>query len=179
MNLANKITLIRIVLIPLFIVLLLNDLYFLSANVFVIASLTDALDGYIARKYNMITNMGKLMDPLADKLLVTSALICLVEKGDIASWLVIIIISREFLVSLLRSIAASEGTVIAASKWGKMKTIFQMVAIISILYKNYPFELINFPFSTIAIYIATVLTLISGVDYILKNKHVFKEGEQK
>lgn len=175
MNLPNKLTLLRILLIPVFVVVLLLGYYYIAAVIFIVASLTDALDGYIARKYHLITNFGKLMDPLADKLLVTSALICLVELGDIPSWMVIIILSREFTISILRAVAASAGKVIAASKWGKFKTIFQMVAIISILFKNYPFELWQIPFDQVTLWIAVILTIVSGVDYIIKNKEFFIE----
>ena len=175
MNLANKLTLLRIIMIPVFVVVLLSGYYYGAAAVFVIASLTDMLDGYIARKYNMITDFGKLMDPLADKLLVTAALVALVELGDIQSWMVIVILSREFTVSILRAVAASSGKVIAASKWGKAKTIVQMIAIIAILFKNQPFEILNIPFAQGALYLAVALTIISGVDYIYKNKEFFSE----
>lgn len=174
MNLPNKLTLIRIFLIPVFVVLLLYRNYNYAAAVFVVASATDALDGYIARKYNLITNFGKLMDPLADKLLVTSALVCLVELGDIPAWMVIIILSREFTISILRAVASSAGKVIAASKWGKAKTITQMIAIISILFRNYPFEFIHFPFDRIVLWLAVLMTIISGLDYVIKNKELFK-----
>ena len=173
MNLPNKLTLLRMALIPFFIVFLLMENYYTAAFLFIVASLTDFFDGYIARRYHLITSFGKLMDPLADKLLVMSALICLVELGDIPSWMVIIIISREFIISILRAVAASEGIVIAASKWGKYKTVSQMTAIISILLRNYPFEIWRFPFSLIALWTAVALTIISGVDYILKNKQLF------
>lgn len=175
MNLPNKLTLFRIILIPIFVVLLLKTYYYYAAAVFIIASLTDFLDGYLARKYHLVTNFGKLMDPLADKLLVTSALVCLVELGDIPSWMVIIILSREFTISILRAVAASDGKVIAASKWGKSKTIFQMIAVISILIKNYPFERLHIPFSDVVLWIAVILTVVSGIDYIIKNKEFFQE----
>lgn len=175
MNLANKITIIRICLIPIFMIFLLSDIpngITISAFIFIIASLTDSLDGYIARSRNQVTKLGKFMDPLADKLLVTAALVSLVQLNRIDAWIVIIIISREIIVSVFRAIAAAEGIVIAASPWGKFKTIFQLIAIVSILFNNYPFSLLNFPFSDIAIWIATILTIISGVDYILRNKKV-------
>ncbi len=173
MNLPNKLTLARMALIPFFIIFLLMQHYYIAASIFIAASLTDFLDGYIARKYHLVTSFGKLMDPLADKLLVMSALVCLVELGDVPSWMVIIIISREFIISILRAVAASEGIVIAASKWGKYKTISQMAAIISILFRNYPFESWGVPFSLIALWVAVILTIISGVDYIVKNKQLF------
>ena len=123
---------------------------------------------------NLITNFGKFMDPLADKLLVTSALIAFVELGRLSSWVVLIIISREFIVSIFRAIAASNGIVIAASWWGKSKTISQMIMIIIMLLNNYPFSLMSIPMDTIFIIVATALTIISGADYIIKNKQVLK-----
>ncbi len=177
MNLANKITIARIFLIPLFLFFLLSNTpngITISAFIFIIASLTDSLDGYIARSRNQVTKLGKFMDPLADKLLVASALIALVELGKIPAWIVIIIISREFIISVFRAIAAAEGIVIAASPWGKFKTISQLVAIISILFNNYPFAKFGIPFTNFAIWIALILTIISGVDYIIKNKAVLK-----
>ncbi|MFZ7119760.1 MAG: CDP-diacylglycerol--glycerol-3-phosphate 3-phosphatidyltransferase [Eubacteriaceae bacterium] len=176
MNLPNKLTMLRILMIPIFIFFILSDIkngQNIAAIVFVLASATDWLDGYIARKYNLITVFGKFMDPLADKLLVSSALICLVELGYVSSWIVIIIIAREFAVTGLRVLAASENIVIAASWWGKIKTVTQMIAIISMLFNNYPFSLINLPFSTIFIYLAALFTVISGVEYFIINKQVF------
>ena len=175
MNIANKLTLLRIVMIPFFIFLLLEGYSFWALIVFSTAAFTDYLDGYLARKYKLITNFGKFMDPLADKLLVTSALVCFVQLGQLNSWVVIIILSREFIVSIFRAIAAAEGIVIAASLWGKAKTISQMFMVIVLLLGNYPFELINFPMDQILIVLATVLTIISGVDYIVKNKQVLND----
>ncbi len=175
MNIANKLTLLRIVMIPFFIFLLLEGYSFWALIVFSAAAFTDYLDGYLARKYKLITNFGKFMDPLADKLLVTSALVCFVQLGLLNSWVVIIILSREFIVSIFRAIAAAEGIVIAASIWGKAKTISQMFMVIVLLLGNYPFELINFPMDQILIVLATVLTIISGVDYIVKNKQVLND----
>ena len=174
MNIANKLTILRIIMIPLFIYLLLEGYSVLALITFSIASFTDFLDGYLARKYNLITNFGKFMDPLADKLLVTSALVCFVQLGMLNAWVVIIILSREFIVSIFRAIAAADGLVIAASWWGKSKTISQMIMVIVLLLNNYPFELIHLPVDTILIYIATILTIVSGYDYIVKNKQVFK-----
>ena len=174
MNIANKLTILRIIMIPLFIYLLLEGYSVLALITFSIASFTDFLDGYLARKYNLITNFGKFMDPLADKLLVTSALVCFVQLGMLNAWVVIIILSREFIVSIFRAIAAVDGLVIAASWWGKSKTISQMIMVIVLLLNNYPFELIHLPVDTILIYIATILTIVSGYDYIVKNKQVFK-----
>ncbi|WP_027398530.1 CDP-diacylglycerol--glycerol-3-phosphate 3-phosphatidyltransferase [Anaerovorax odorimutans] len=173
MNLPNKLTLLRIILIPIFIVLLMMGYYYISAVIFIVASATDALDGHIARKYNLITNFGKLMDPLADKLLVVSALVCLVQLGDVPGWMVIIILAREFTITALRSVAASEGIVIAAGKSGKLKTVFQMVAITALLLKNWPFVYINIPFATIMLWAALIMTIYSGIEYMIKNKSVF------
>ncbi|KXZ39826.1 CDP-diacylglycerol--glycerol-3-phosphate 3-phosphatidyltransferase [Alkalithermobacter thermoalcaliphilus JW-YL-7 = DSM 7308] len=170
MNLANKLTLLRIGLVPVFIVTVLTDIDYsltIAACVFIVASITDFLDGYIARKYNMISNFGKFMDPLADKILVASALISMVELGLVPSWMVILIISREFAVSILRAIASSSGIVIAASKWGKYKTISQIIAIIMVL--------LQLPFYNIFLWVSLVLTIYSGYDYIYVNKDLFKE----
>ncbi len=175
MNIANKLTLLRIILIPIFIYLLLEGYTIAAFIMFSLASFTDFLDGYLARKYNLVTNFGKFMDPLADKLLVTSALVCFVQLGLLNSWVVIIILSREFIVSIFRAIAAAEGIVIAASWWGKAKTISQMFMVIVLLLNNYPFEWLHIPMDQILIYLATILTVISGYDYIVKNKQVLKD----
>lgn len=139
MNLPNKLTILRVILIPFFVAALLWDggqnqtLRYVSAAIFIVASLTDMLDGKIARKYNLVTNFGKFMDPLADKLLVCSALICLIELGQLPSWMVIMIISREFIISGFRLVASDNGVVIAASYWGKFKTTFQMIAVVLLI----------------------------------------------
>ena len=178
MNLPNKLTIFRVILIPFFVVFLLldpsNQTYrYIADAIFIIASLTDMLDGKIARKYNLVTNFGKFMDPLADKLLVSAAMICLIATGQLADWIVIVIISREFIISGFRLIASDNGIVIAASYWGKFKTVFQMLMII-VLIAN-----IQMPFftvlGTILIYVALVLTIVSLIDYIIKNKDVLKE----
>ena len=178
MNLPNKLTIFRVILIPFFVVFLLldpsNQTYrYIADAIFIIASLTDMLDGKIARKYNLVTNFGKFMDPLADKLLVSAAMICLIATGQLAAWIVIVIISREFIISGFRLIASDNGIVIAASYWGKFKTVFQMLLII-VLISN-----IQMPFftvlGTILIYVALVLTIVSLIDYIVKNKDVLKE----
>ncbi|HEY5557113.1 CDP-diacylglycerol--glycerol-3-phosphate 3-phosphatidyltransferase [Acetobacterium sp.] len=177
MNLPNKITVLRMLMIPFFIAALLIDFPFhqpIAAALFIIAALTDSLDGYLARSRNLVTDFGKFMDPLADKLLVCSALICFVELGSVPAWIVIIIIAREFAITGLRTLAASDGIVISASKWGKAKTMSQMIAIVIILFNNWPFALINFPADMIMIYIALVLTIFSGVDYFIINKKVFR-----
>lgn len=200
MNLPNKLTLSRIFLVPVFMLMIipiplwvvnssmlssirpqmlyLNDYIlnygnYIAALVFIIASITDGLDGYIARKTKQITNFGKFLDPIADKLLVTAALIALVERGDLSSWAATIIIAREFIVTGLRLVSASEGVVIAASNWGKIKTITQMAAIIAALFKNYPVRFfVDFPLDRFLMFIAVVATIYSGFDYIIKNKSI-------
>ena len=178
MNLPNKLTIFRVILIPFFVLFLLlepdNQTFRLIADlIFIVASLTDLLDGKIARKYHLVTNFGKFMDPLADKLLVCAAMVCLVATGQLAAWIVIIIISREFIISGFRLIASDNGIVIAASMWGKFKTVFQMLMII-VLIANIPlaaFDMIG----TVLTYVALVLTVVSLVDYIAKNKDILKE----
>lgn len=181
MNLANKITVIRVLMIPIFMIILFSDYKnsnYIAALIFAIAALTDSLDGYIARSRNLVTTFGKFVDPLADKLLVSTALISLVQLGKIPAWIVIIIIAREFTITGFRTIAASEGLTIAASPLGKIKTISQLIAIIVLLLNNYPFRLFGFPFDIIMVYIALFFTVLSGIDYILKNKHVLKTGNK-
>jgi len=175
MNLPNKLTLLRIILVPLFVVLFYKELYLYALIVFVVASITDTLDGNIARKYHMITNFGKLMDPLADKILVYAAITLFVERGWCPAYILIVILAREFLVAGVRLIAASNGNVIAADIYGKLKTIFQMVWVISLLVnKSFGF-LINFSYwvSVISMYLALAFTIISGFNYCIKNKNVF------
>ena len=182
MNLPNKLTILRTLMIPVFLFFLLTDCAgdyskWIAVVVFILASLTDFLDGHIARKYNLVTNFGKFMDPLADKLLVCSALIALVDLNRIAAWIVIIIIAREFIISGFRLVASDNGVDIAASYWGKFKTAFQMITIIMlVLNLNVPFiNIIN----TVLIYISLGLTVISLIDYIAKNYKVFLEGSGK
>lgn len=176
MNLPNKLTLFRVVLIPFFVALLLTQSYnssfkWIALAIFIIASLTDLLDGKIARKYNLVTNFGKFMDPLADKLLVCSAMICLIELKEIPSWVVIIIIAREFIISGFRLVASDNGVVIAASYWGKFKTTFQMVMVI-LMIANIP----QLSILTAAVmWIALILTVVSLLDYLIKNKDVMKD----
>ena len=175
MNLANKLTILRIFMVPVFMVFLLHQITYgnyIAAGIFILAAITDSLDGYIARSRNQITNFGKFMDPLADKLLVSAALISLASMGEISAWVVVIIIAREFTISVLRAVAAAEGLVIAASVWGKLKTITQIVAIALILLDNFPFRMINIPMDTIVLWLAVVFTVISGVDYIRVNKKI-------
>ncbi len=177
MNIANKLTILRIILIPIFMIFLVFDIeygQFIAAAIFVVASITDYLDGYLARTMNLVTKFGKFIDPLADKLLVSTAFITLTEMGKIPSWIAVLIIAREFVITGLRVLAASEGITIAASWWGKLKTISQMIAITLLLIDNFPFYLINFPLDQITLALAVIFTLISGFDYIYKNKNVFK-----
>ena len=178
MNLPNKLTIFRVILIPFFVFFLLAPYFpgygkYIATAIFIVASLTDLADGKIARKYNLVTNFGKFMDPLADKLLVCSALICLVEINKLAAWIVIIIIAREFIISGFRLVASDNGVVIAASYWGKFKTTFQMLMIIALI--------LDFEFSywgileTVLVWVALILTVVSLIDYIVKNKDVLKE----
>ena len=175
MNLPNKLTMFRVILIPFFIVFLLVPITpvdkWIALGIFIVASLTDFLDGYIARKYHLVTNFGKFMDPLADKLLVCSALICLIELDRIPSWMVIIIIAREFVISGFRLIASDNGVVIAASYWGKFKTTFQMIAVCLMIADIAMLSLVT----SIVTWIAVILTVVSLVDYLIKNKDVMKD----
>ncbi|GEN57808.1 CDP-diacylglycerol--glycerol-3-phosphate 3-phosphatidyltransferase [Halolactibacillus alkaliphilus] len=194
MNIPNRITISRILLIPVFILLLTLPLdwgsvsigsnsipmvHLVSALIFIIASGTDWVDGYYARKYNLVTNLGKFLDPMADKLLVSAAFVLLVELGMAPAWLVIIILSREFAVTGLRLVAAGEGIVLAAGQMGKWKTTFQLVSISFLLLHDFPFSYLDLGFSvgTILLYIALILTVISGLDYFIKNWHVMKESK--
>ena len=178
MNLPNKLTILRVIMIPFFVFFMLAPFFegygnYIAVVIFIVASFTDFLDGYLARRDNLVTNFGKFMDPLADKLLVCSALICLVETGQLASWIVIIIISREFIISGFRLIASDNGVVIAASYWGKFKTVFQMIMVIMLIINlQHPiYQLV----ATIVTYIALILTVVSLADYVIKNKEVLKD----
>lgn len=182
MNLPNKLTIFRVILIIPFVIVLLGGEagWFgesgpvpdcIALAIFIIASLTDMADGKIARKYNLVTNFGKFMDPLADKLLVCSAMICLIELGKIPSWIVIIIIGREFIISGFRLIASDNGVVIAASYWGKFKTTFQMIMVILMIADIEQLWIVT----QIVMWIALALTVISLVDYLIKNKDVMKD----
>jgi CDP-diacylglycerol--glycerol-3-phosphate 3-phosphatidyltransferase len=179
MNISNKLTIMRVCFIPFFVIFLLVNIFgtadkYIAVAIFIIASMTDWLDGYLARKNHWVTDFGKFMDPLADKLLVCSGLICFVELGLLPAWIVIIIISREFIISGFRLIAASNGVVIAASYWGKYKTVSQMIMSI-LLILNLDLPVFNV-LEQIFIYLALILTVVSLVDYLVKNKGVFKEG---
>lgn len=175
MNLPNKLTIFRGILIVPFVIVLLTNIggdagKWIALSIFIVASMTDWLDGYIARKYNLVTNFGKFMDPLADKLLVSAAMICLVEIGKLPAWIVVVIISREFIISGFRLVASDNGVVIAASYWGKFKTVFQMLMICLLIADIEAIQLVNL----IVMWIAVILTLISLVDYLVKNKDVMK-----
>ena len=178
MNLANKLTMLRILMIPVFIAVLVyskdRDIVYryIALGIFVMASATDALDGYVARKYNMITDFGKLMDPLADKILVSSALIILIELGNISSWIVSIVIAREFIISGIRLIATEKNIIIAASPLGKLKTVSQMLSVILMLLS---IEAISF-ITDISIWLMCILSVVSLLDYIIKNKKVLSLG---
>ena len=189
MNLPNKLTVFRMILIVPFVILLLGghagwgwfdaafggiEAYtdYIALVIFVIASLTDMLDGKIARKYNLVTNFGKFMDPLADKLLVCSAMICLIDMDRIPAWIVIVIISREFIVSGFRLVASDNHVVIAASYWGKFKTTFQMIMVILMIANIQALNILT----QIVMWIALALTIISLIDYIVKNKNVLFDG---
>ena len=178
MNLPNKLTTLRVIMIPFFVFFLLwqngenRTFRMIALALFIIASLTDLLDGKIARKYNLVTNFGKFMDPLADKLLVCSALICLIELNALPAWMVIVIISREFIISGFRLIASDNGVVIAASYWGKFKTTFQMVSVVLLILDIQALAIVT----TICVWIALLLTIVSLVDYIYKNHKILTEG---
>src|SRR3954468_3999340 len=194
MNIPNRITVSRILLIPLFLIIMLvpfdwGNMHLLGADlpvtdfvgalIFILASATDWVDGHYARKYNLVTNMGKFLDPLADKLLVSAALIVLVEMNDVyaPSWIVIIIISREFAVTGLRLVLAGEGEVVAANMLGKIKTWAQIVAISALLLHNIFFEMFSFPFDKLALWVALFFTVWSGLDYFVKNKEPFLKSK--
>jgi len=175
-NMANKITIIRILLIPVLIVFLTIDIPYhmeIALFVFVIASLTDKLDGYIARKYNLITDLGKFLDPLADKLLVSAALLMFIQLGKIDAWIVFIVLAREFAVTGLRAVAANKNIVIAASQLGKIKTTIQIITIIIILLNNFPFNLVGLHMDSVMVYLTLIITIVSGIDYFLKNLNIF------
>ena len=178
MNLPNKLTILRVILIPFFVVFMLFDITgaadkWIALVIFCVASLTDMLDGKIARKYNLVTNFGKFMDPLADKLLVCTALICLIELDRLEAWIVIVIIAREFIISGFRLVASDNGIVIAASYWGKFKTVSQMALIIVLIMDlGGVWNVVG----TVLTWVALLLTIVSLIDYIAKNKQVLTQG---
>lgn len=177
MNLPNKLTMLRVIMIPFFIVFLLIPITpydkWIALAIFIIASLTDLLDGKIARKYNLVTNFGKFMDPLADKLLVCAALICLIELDRIPAWMVIVIIAREFIISGFRLVASDNGVVIAASYWGKFKTTFQMAAVCLLIADISAVNVLT----QVVLWTAVILTVVSLIDYLVKNKDVMKDNK--
>ncbi len=189
MNLPNKLTVFRVILIVPFVLLLLGGhsewgwfhiifdgimayTDYIALVIFIVASLTDMLDGKIARKYNLVTNFGKFMDPLADKLLVCSAMICLIDMDRIPAWIVIVIISREFIISGFRLVASDNHVVIAASYWGKFKTTFQMIMVCLMIANIGALNILT----QVIMWIALALTIISLIDYIVKNKNVLFDG---
>lgn len=192
MNIPNQITVSRIIMIPIFVVFMLVDFgwekitllgatlpieHLVAAIIFILASITDFIDGYYARKHNLVTNMGKFLDPLADKLLVSAALILLVELGYAPAWVVIVIISREFAVTGLRLILADEGEVVAAKQLGKIKMWTQIVAISALLLHNIVFEMFSIPFATIMLYVSLFFTVWSGWDYFYANRRVLLDSK--
>lgn len=192
MNVPNKITISRIFLIPIFMIFLLAPLdfgvlvfdeaeiplnQFIALIIFIVASCTDWVDGYYARKYDLVTNFGKFLDPLADKLLVTAAFISLVELELAPAWMVIIILSREFAVTGIRLIAASDGAVLAAGQLGKIKMWIQIIAICALMLRNFPFNYISIPFADISLWAALIITVISGWDYFVKNKDIILKSK--
>ena len=176
MNLPNKLTIARMCMVPLFMIALMMNTpasRIIATVIFALASLTDMLDGQIARKHNMVTNFGKLMDPLADKVLTAAAMICLVELGDLAAWIAVVIIFREYLITGLRSVAANENIVVAANIWGKVKTVCQMIALMLLMLKPQILALCGIDIGLWMMYVAVALTIYSGLDYVLKlNKQI-------
>ena len=173
MNVPNTLTVLRVIMIPFFVLFMLGDITsvdkYIALGIFIAASLTDTLDGYLARKNNQVTNFGKFMDPLADKLLVCSAMICFIELDKLPAWIVIIIIAREFIISGFRLIAAENGIVIAANYWGKFKTVSQMIMIILLLADlGGVFDVL----AQIFVWLSVALTIISLITYIWQNKKV-------
>ncbi|AYC29303.1 CDP-diacylglycerol--glycerol-3-phosphate 3-phosphatidyltransferase [Paenisporosarcina cavernae] len=192
MNIPNRITVSRVVMIPIFVLIMILDLnwgeitllgatmpveHFVGAIIFIVASITDFVDGYYARKYNLVTNMGKFLDPLADKLLVSAALILLVDLEYAPAWVVIAIISREFAVTGLRLLLADEGEVVAAKQLGKIKMWTQIVAISALLLHNIFFEMFSIPFATFMLYVSLFFTLWSGWDYFYANRRVLLDSK--
>lgn len=178
MNLPNKLTVFRICMVPLFMLFIYLQTpgkYLISLIIFAVAAITDALDGRIARKYNLVTDFGKFMDPLADKLLVIAALTCMIKPGLVPAWIVVVIVARELAVSIMRAIAAADGKVIAAGNSGKLKTVTQMLAIVFLLLGAHMDASLILKVGTVLIYIAAILTLYSGYEYFSKNKELFED----
>ncbi|QBP41428.1 CDP-diacylglycerol--glycerol-3-phosphate 3-phosphatidyltransferase [Paenisporosarcina antarctica] len=192
MNIPNQITVSRIIMIPIFVAFMLIDFgwgdltllgatlpveHLIGAIIFIFAAVTDFIDGYYARKHNLVTKMGMFLDPLADKLLVSAALIILVELGFAPAWIVIIIISREFAVTGLRLILANEGEVVAAKQLGKIKMWTQIIAVSALLLHNIVFEMFSIPFATIMLYVTLIFTIWSGWDYFYANRRVLLDSK--
>ena len=182
MNIANQLTILRVCIIPFFVFFMLSEGFgeygrWIAFILFITAAISDFFDGFLARKYNLITNFGKFMDPVADKLLVSSALLCFIHWQQIQTWIVIVLISREFLIGGIRLLAIDQGVVIAASPWGKIKTVVQMVMILFLIL-NYSGYWLNI-FKQILVYLSLLLAIISLVDYLRKNTHVLQEGEKR
>ncbi len=179
MNLPNQLTLARIMAVPFFVVAYMNGLFLAAFVIFVLASVTDMLDGKIARKYNLVTNFGKIMDPLADKILVYSAFCLMVEDHTVPSFILIVILLREFFVSGIRTVAAKDGTVIAAALSGKIKTVLQMIAVLLLLTINIPqLYAISGPLYYVAyvfLWASVVMTIVSGIEYAYSNRNVFSD----
>ena len=176
MNLPNKLTVGRMIAVPFFVGAFMMHYYFVAFVIFILASFTDMLDGKIARARGLVTNFGKIMDPLADKIIVIAAFILLVQSGKIPGWMIIVILAREFIVAGLRTVAAVDGIVIAAGIWGKLKTATQMLAIPFLIVDNWPFEMIGIPVDQILLWLCVALTVISGIEYIYKNRRIFLKG---
>lgn len=180
MNLPNKLTMARIIAVPFFVYTYLQNWLLAATVIFILAAVTDAFDGYIARSRGLVTNFGKIMDPLADKILVLAAFTVMVQEGQVAGWMLIVIFAREFLVSGLRIVAAADGLVIAAGLTGKLKTVLQMLAVPLLLLDNWPMRAFpateNFPLDRIVLWACVIMTIISGVEYIYKNKEIFLKG---
>ena len=176
MNLPNKLTVLRVIMIPFFVIFMLTPWAnkYVALVLFCAASFTDFLDGYLARRDNLVTNFGKFMDPLADKLLVCSAFICLIETGQLKAWVVLVIIAREFIISGFRLVASDNGIVIAASYWGKFKTVSHMAMVILLIldFQNPIMQIIT----DVVVWVGIALTIISLVDYVWKNKQVLTQG---
>lgn len=175
MNLPNKLTVARIIAVPFFIVLYMAGYNLAAFVLFIAASFTDMLDGQIARKHNLVTNFGKIMDPLADKILVYSAFSCMVENGLVPAWMLIIILAREFIIAGMRTVAASEGIVIAAGTSGKIKTVLQMVAVPLLLLIGVWNHGVIYYSAMIFLWASLIMTVVSGAEYVIKNKDVFRQ----
>lgn len=180
MNLPNKLTMMRIIAVPFFVYIYLRGWNVAATIIFLLAAVTDAFDGHIARSRGLVTNFGKIMDPLADKILVLAAFTVMVQLGEIAGWMLIVILAREFIVAGLRTVAAADGVVIAAGFTGKFKTVLQMIAVPLIILDNWPMRAFtateNIPLDRIVLWACIIMTIISGIEYLYKNKDIFLKG---